>query len=463
MTVTSALSPTAAAALVWPAIRGAFDAALESPRYQALLAAVGVDPAAILDLETFCAKVPLIRKADLFADSIPFQDLCRGGSLGNPRELMASSGFSGHNAFGVLTPEEDAKIEAAIDDGFAMLFAADQHKTLIVNAFGMGIHLRTAYTLVATGPRPDLVLSVLRKFGRYFEQVIILGDPHLLKWVVDDGNAVGMRWDTLNISFLSGEDWLPETLRSYICAETGIDTDVPGSQRRFLRTMGLTELGLLLFFESPELVRLRRLAQQHKTLRQALFGSESAVVPSLFHFDPRRFYVESVPGPSGPELVFTTLSLTMLVPLIRYASGDLGQPINGAALTPVLACLGLANAQPLLPLPLAWTTGRMGLQGLGTHPIGQDAIRHALYADIPLARSLTGHFALHRTAAGEELAVQLRPGVAEATGLQMALSDALTQADPKPAMQSLPAVRLYPYEGYPVGMALDFERKFRHA
>ncbi len=451
----SGRTPPAADGTVWETVQAAFRNALESPRYADLVRAAGVVPGEIISVEMFRSRVPVVRKSDLFRDDIPFHRLCRGGALGNPRAVLASSGFSGNNSFAAIGREQAGWSEGGVDAALNGLFAADRVETLVINALAMGVAVPTGHTYSATGPRPDLVLNVLGKFGRYFGQTIIIGDPHLLKNLVDDGNRSGVDWPALGVSFASGGDWMPETLRSYICHETDIDPDQPLGPRKYVQTMGLTEVGLLAFFETAETIRLRRAALTDVTLREALFGSVRLAVPSLFAFDPTQLYIEHLEASAGPELVFTTLGSDLLVPLIRYASGDLGRPVALEALDAAIGGSGRADLRPTLPLPLVWTAGRM--QTLGEHGLRQDDMRHGLYSDIATARQLTGHFTVHEDAGREQVAVQLRKGVEPGGALTEAVTDALFPG----STADLP-VRLYRYADYPFAMELSFEVKFNH-
>lgn len=436
----------------WPLLEAAFRGALAVPFYARLLASAGVDPAGIDCAAAFHDQVPLLRKGDLYRPDVPMADLCRGGELGRPAAVMTSSGFTGQNSFGLLTLAETVGLRAAGDEVLTALFDAAARPPLLINGFGMGIAIPTSFTVGATGPRPDLVLRVLKQFGRYFGQVVILGDPHLLKAVVDDGNAAGVDWENCCLSLFSGQDWLPETLRTYLCRETGMDPERPDGPRKYVQTMGLTELGLLLFLESPDSVRLRRAALADPALRRLLFGNEAAAVPSLFHYDPRRFHLEAVDG----ELVVTTLSPDLAAPLVRYACGDQGEPIDGATLAAGLANLGREDLLPRWPLPLAWTSGRLGADAGAEPALRLATLRHNLYRDIAAARAVTGHFTRSSPTSPSRVRVQLRRGVTPSGALTGALARALF--DGRAGVELV----LVPWGEYHEGLTLDFERKFAH-
>jgi phenylacetate-CoA ligase len=433
----------------------AFQAATRAPYYQRLLANHGVDPAAIQTVEDFHRQVPLTDKASVFGAGHPVTDLWAPGGLETVKEIMVSSGYSGANSYGVSSTQESALIQQAIDGALGALFGADDGRLLLINGFGMGIQVRTAHSLCATGPRPDLMLAMVAEFSPLFDQTLILGDPHLLKQVVDDGNDRDIDWEANQVSFLSGQDWLPETLRSYLCAETGIDPDRPGGRRKYLQTMGLTELGLMLFLESECCVQLRRMAYRDAAFRTQLLGVETAETPSIFHYDPRRFHIESSPHASGPRLVCTALSPLGLIPMIRYLTGDLGGPIDDARIAPVLAA---AKVEPTFPLPFAWSSGRLGAAPPGTQ-LHAGLVRERLYSDIPSARQLTGNFRLSTEGDGQALIIQLRPGYRPTPQSAAALESLIADVAPRAAAIRL---QLLSFADYPAPPFLDYERKFRH-
>jgi phenylacetate-CoA ligase len=435
-------------------VLAAFRAALSSPRYAELLAEAEVDPALVGSFEAFLRLVPILRKEQLFAPEIPFHRLCRGGELGAIRSAMISSGFTGNNSLAIARADELGEAVEGIDAGLDLLFGTDGTPTLLINAFPMGIHLPTRHPLAETGPRSDLAVKILERFGPYFEQTVVLADPHLIKKIVDEGNERGLDWEARQTSFVAGEDWLPETLRTYIHTQTGV---TEGGRRTLLGTMGLTELGLNIFFETRETVRLRRQALRDPGLRNRLFPEAGAAVPSLFHYDPRRFLIEGLAHPQGRELAFTALSPSRAVPMIRYASGDLGAPLPPGVLAEALGPAGLMDLHPTLPLPCAWVAGRPRAIETSRGVLRAEELRQGIYSDPEVARAVTGHFTVHPKPLGERAAVQLRRGVRASESLRRAAEEALFSI----AGWALPT-ELYGYDDYPFGKDVNYDVKFSH-
>ena len=96
-------------------------------------------------------------------------------------------------------------------------------------------------------------------------------------------------------------------MRSYFAGIVGFDFSDP-SKGSMLVSMGLSELGLSLFSETPELVSLRRHAQEDARLAEALGGRPGEAFPVLMQYNPLLTYVETVPGEEGrPRLVVSIL------------------------------------------------------------------------------------------------------------------------------------------------------------
>lgn len=437
-------------------VLAAFGFALETRRYPQLLRRAGVDPREVGSMPDFLERVPHISKEDLFRPDIPLHHLCRGGSLADIGAVTISSGSSGLSAFGVVTRAEEEETATGVDAGLDALFSAASRRTLLINAFAMGIQIPTSHAVAATGVRSDLVLQVLQKAGGYCDQSVILADPHFLKRIVDEGNEQGVDWSGLRVSFVSGQDWLAETLRAHIQSETGIEPDSPSETRAFFQTMGMTELGLNVFFETPQLARARRWLLGAPHARVRLTGGSGNATPSLFHYDPKRFFLESRRTALGAELVATTLSEKKRIPLIRYATGDQVTLHAAEEMAGLLEDYGRPDLAPGVDLPVAAVWGRAASPGGNVARV--EEMREGLFADPMAAASVTGHFTIVQGAGQAHVAVQLREGVIPAPQLERRVGDALFSRSP----HGLPA-RLYRAGEYPFARVLDFERKFAHS
>jgi phenylacetate-CoA ligase len=175
----------------------------------------------------------------------------------------------------------------------------------------------------------------------------------------------------------------------------------------------------------------------------------------IFTFDPLRALIEIIkPAESGyGDIAVSILDLNALVPLLRYQTGDIGRLLDGKAASKILLHHGLSLPGDL-PDHLVVLKGRQKeVLPNGTH-VG--FYKDALYADPGVAANLTG--ALRLIFSGKEFSmhVQLtRTGV-----LDSYLRQGILQAIP-PVIQPRHLI-VWPYDKYPYGMSLDYERKFSY-
>ena len=89
-------------------------AASSVPAYRRLLEEQGVEPAAIVDSETFAARCPILTKANTF-DRFPIDQLCAEGAMTDLADVLTSSGHGGRFSFGLSTRRQHAEAPAMID------------------------------------------------------------------------------------------------------------------------------------------------------------------------------------------------------------------------------------------------------------------------------------------------------------------------------------------------------------
>jgi len=421
------------------------------PAYRKLLAEAGVRPEEIRSLDDFRQRVPVLDKACTFG-RFPLADLCRHGEVGRPAWVLTSSGQSGRFAFGVYDAETGDAAYRRIDDALDAYFAVRSRKTLLINALPMGVKVYTrACTLAETSVRDDMVVALVKTFGSHFDQVILVAEAAFVKRVLELGRAEGVDWQGLVVHVVVGEEPLAVNARLLFESWLGIDPARPETGQ-VVSTMGVGELGLNLFFETPTLVALRRTLHLDDALRHAVLGPDARCVPMLFAYEPRRIFVELV---EGDRLTVTMLDPTRRVPLVRYATGD-----RAAALQPTPPVLEAADRAGIPPggldaLPALMVLGRGRGVRAGQTTVFPEQVKEALYAEADLASATTANFRLRSGPEAADVLVQLAPGVAADAALADRFRRALSRYVPVPM-----ALSCIPYEDFPYGMALDYERKF---
>jgi len=439
---------------VHPAV-AAFQAAAESvPAYRTLLAEAGVDPARVRTLGDFQRLVPVIDKEATFG-RFGLAEVCRGGRLGRLSMVLTSSGHSGLFAYGVCDAAGAESAATAIDDALDAFFGIRRRPTLLVNCLPMGVKVYTrACTLAETSVRADMVTAVVSAFGPHHEQIILVGETAFLKAVAELGRRQGLDWSRFTLQVVVGEEPMAENARTYLAGLLGID---PAGESRgmIVSSMGIAEFGLNLFYETSDLIALRRALAGDAGLRQAVLGPGALNVPMIFTYDPRRILAEVL---DDGRLVLTTLHAGRVIPLVRYLTGDVAAWWPGEeALRRAAEAARIPSEEDLIGQPILLVHGRGRHAMAGRVPISPEQVKEGLYADAALAGLTTANFRLTSGTPAALLRVQLVPGAAAEAGLAERFAAAVARYSPARL-----TVRCEPYETFTSGMSLDYERKFAY-
>jgi len=382
-------------------------AAEHVPAYQKLLEEAGVRPGDVTRLQDF-VKLPVLDKRNTF-QRFDVADLCLDRRLGQLESVLTSSGHSGIFSFG-LTARGGPSAAAWTDNALDPVFQVKSKPTLLINCLPMGVKLATlACTLAETSVRPDMAIGLVRAFGRHFDQIIMVGEPAFLKFLLELGRAGGMKWEKHTVHLITGEEPLAENARKYLEGLLGTDQSHPG-KGLVASSMGVAELGLNLFFEAPPgraIIQLRRWLHQHPEARAQVFGTVDTV-PCIFAYDPRRIFVEF---DRDRRLLLTTLDPETNLPLIRYATGDVGGflALPEKVRTQIHAA-GISWTE-LTSLPLVALEGRGDFAEARGQRLSPEAVKEGIYHDPVLAILTTANFRLISGPDHVHVRIQLSPGV----------------------------------------------------
>jgi phenylacetate-CoA ligase len=431
------------------------------PFYGRLLDERGIDAAQVRGIDDFVRLAPRLSKLNTFGANA-IAELCVDGNLNGVKSMLTSSGHGATvMAYGVNTQTNLAHTAMAVDTGLQYLFGVDDKSTILINCLPMGVKVDTqAAFLAETSVREDMVHAIVKKFAPEFDQIVLIGEGSFIKKILEDGRDLhGIDWPSLDVHVVTGEEGIAENYRSYIGSLIGVtDFDDPAG-KLVGSSMGVAELGLNLFHETRETIRIRRLAHRDPALRRALFGEHATVCPMLFVRYPNRCHVEALARADGQnELVVSMLSEEAKIPLLRYASGDIGGLHGYSAMVELLARHGHA-VEPELKLPFVHVSGRGRSVQNRDGQLFPEEVKEALYADFGLAGEITGNFRLLARGDEVELHVQLRQGrSAEGRGASV---DALL-SNLHPLSDVRPQVRFHAHEAFPYNMNVDWERKFAY-
>ena len=398
--------------------------------------------------------LPVLTKAATFG-RFALPELSRSLQPGEIADVLTSSGRSGQSfGFRLSARREHERSWFAIDLGLQDAFNVDGLATLLVNCLPMGVVFRSRAVAVANvSVREDMACAILRDIGPRFDQTILCTDPVFIRRILDEADQAGVDWTALNTSVILGEETLAESQRDFIAAAMGIDCDVD-QHRTVASSFGVGELGLNLLFESRETIRIRRAARRNGDLARLLgITDEEPDPPLVFCYSPFRMHVEvPTPGADGyGELAFTMLGRKAVIPLPRFASGDVGRVLTPAEVTRAAAVAGVAA--PWLPVVLL--RGRAADRTSGVPSI--ESIKQWLYENHGEVSLLTGLFRLSPAAKPAELTLTLQAREGASEGQRQGLEAGLQRR--RPASWPSIALKVVSAEAFPGRLLADYERK----
>jgi phenylacetate-CoA ligase len=434
-------------------------AAAEVPAYADFLRRRGVDAGAVMDLASFRARVPLTDKPTMF-QGYPLHELFRGGTLAGIKSFVPSSGTSGTFAFSGDTAEGFQLAAKGADLAFEYVVGFSKRRTLLVNTYPMGLQVPTSMAVANTGVNADVALAMIRACAPYFEQLVIVSQPPFAKFLIEAGSEAGLDWKRYRTSLVTGGEGFVETWRTYMSRLLGIDDADSPSGAYIASTMGAGELGLNLFHEIPETIRIIRRAFRDAAFRTRLLGMDTPHTPHFFVFYPMRSFIEEIPVAGSPvgELAVSLASPDLPMPHFRYRTGDLVRVIPYRRIEEVLGGHAADLPLPGLRLPCVAVFGRRDTLDLGGEQITAEALKEALFLDEAVARAVTGFFgAAAGTGSRLTLDVQLRRNFQPTAELADRLGGALKSFVPDSLVTR---VHLFETDRYP--HPTTYERKTRY-
>lgn len=426
-------------------------AAQQAPFYKNILEQNGTDPAQIHTIDDFRKKVPVIDKKATFG-SFPVAQLCRNGNIGRPASVLTSSGHSGLFAFGMYNADSAQSEIDHIDNELDLLFNVRNQATLLINCLPMGVQVYSRICTVAqTSVRADMVTALVRQFGQHYEQIILVGETAFIKRVLELGQSQGIDWRKLLVHIIVGEEPLAENARKFLEGIVGIDINQP--ETGFIgSSMGVAELGLHLFSELPDLIKLRRFLHENPEHRKSIFGESATIVPLIFTYNPERIFVEVL---EGGELALSVLDTSCPIPLIRYLTGDKAFALNQEIIAKVFPAI--KETISAMELPLIAVEGRGDAISSGGVLVYPEEVKEGLYLDPELARLTTANFRLRAGKDRGLLRIQLSPGIAVKSDLPEKFAEAISSYVSAPL-----DVKCQEYATFKGGMTLDYEQKFAY-
>ena len=210
--------------------------------------------------------------------------------------MLTSSGHGGRFSFGLTTRKDAGESASFIDYALDRAFAVESRPTLAINCLPMGVTFSSrAMTVATVSVREDMAVALVRAFGGYYEQILLVMDPLFAKRLIDYAAAEGLDWSRYRIQVVIGEEVFGEHFREYLGRCLGLHPDRP-EDGYVMSSFGVGELGLHLCYETPATIALRRAIRRDAALARDLLGGshDDGAVPAILSYEPRRTFIESV-------------------------------------------------------------------------------------------------------------------------------------------------------------------------
>ncbi len=427
-------------------------AASRVPAYKTILEESGISADDVKTLEDF-ERLPVIDKYMTF-DRFEIHELHLDGELGETSIVLTSSGASGVFSYGIYDSQAANAYRERIDVALDAVLQISTYKSLLLNCLPMGVKLFSDIcTLGEVSVRPDMACGLIKKFGAYHEQIILVGETAFIKHTLELGLACGIDWKAHRVHLILGEEMVTENARKYF--EGILDTESSNFETGLIcASMGMAELGLNMFFEGPPstpIIRLRRALHDDVELREEILGPGYTTAPHVFNSDPERFYVEFVDG----RFVITALDPNRAIPLVRYTPDDYGAfldlPLSARA---KLEALDI-DFDLLSQLPIVVVRGRGKFAASGEGKVYPEEIKEGIYLDGELAKLTTANFRLVSGDSKVKCRIQLAPGVEPSDQIARAFAENIAQYATCPL-----DVTCESYDTFCSGVSVNYEVKY---
>lgn len=256
--------------------------------------------------------------------------------------IYRSSGNTGTPFWWPQLSSKDKTMPQYFDLYYNYLVNFDKYSTLVVNVLDMGVwvagmtvasnlqrvSLSKNYKLTVMSPGSNIesALEIIDRFGKLYDQILIVGYPPFVECLILEGKKKGIDWKKLRVRIQIGGESFSERWREKVIEELGVkDTDLLAVTSIF----GSSDTGSgMTGFETSASILIKRLAIKDSKIREKLYGDDR--LPSLVQFVPMSTYVEEV----GGNIVLTSRSG---IPLLRYDIEDRGGVISFEKIKEILS------------------------------------------------------------------------------------------------------------------------------
>lgn len=293
--------------------------------YQQFLKEHDIDGSRIRTFKDF-EQLPVMDKQS-YLRKYDYIDLFPNRDITNATTISATSGSTGEPFYFPRSEEQDAQYEYIAELFLKNQFEMDKKSTLGIIGFGLGIWIGGIFTyknfnkiaakgyklaILPIGPNKELYLKSLKRFGLFFDQVLLMGLPPFIKDLIDEAKDYGINWSDYEIRIFTATEGFSEEFRAYLAEHA----ELKNSQRYIINVYGTVELGTMAH-ETALTNLIRRIACQNETVFKTIFPYSNRV-PTLAQYHPYLTYFEEVNG----ELIGSGFGSA--IPLLRYRFPDRG-------------------------------------------------------------------------------------------------------------------------------------------
>jgi len=298
------------------------------PAYKKFLKNKKVNLNLVKNYDMFLGEIPSLGKED-YLKFYKYLDLFPNKSLNNAQTFSATSGSSGEPFFLPRGEEQDWQYEYISRIILKENFQVHKKKTLVVIGFGLGIWIGGIFTykvfekiasecdnlsIVPVGPNKESILSVIEKFGSYYDQVVLCGYPPFIKDLVDEAKLHKVDWKKYKVKLFTAAEGLSEEFREYLVKELSIKSPLTDITNIY----GTVELGTMAY-ETPLSNLIKSILFKNKELIPVILNTLK--IPTLAQYYPHHIHFETKDG----DIIVSGFGSA--IPLIKYKFPDKGEVI----------------------------------------------------------------------------------------------------------------------------------------
>lgn len=315
------------------------------------------------------AEIPVTDKPSYIKPEIDKQSIDRtmiDGVLPFKAQCDTSTGTTGKPTMWIRGSKERKMVRTLIH--YATRAVLGNEPIFFINAFALGpwaTGMTTSHAMFeraitfSTGADIEKILDALVQFppekypGRKY---VIAGYPPFMKDFVEAARKRNFDLNKYQIQGVVGGEPMADGIRSNVLGEDGRGNKTLQGFAQIMSSYGASDLDINIGYESPFEQELRKACKNNPQFAAELYGSNEPV-PSIFHYDPLNYYIESN---EEQELIFTCVRKDRISPRVRYNLHDRGKVERVQDVLAIAKKHGVQISAPRTNLPLVFVWGREG-------------------------------------------------------------------------------------------------------